>query len=284
MNGPAAWSINVNNTEDTITSVLNNAANGVTINGSGTLALYGLSTFTNKITINNPKVQFNTIGNVGAATGSSFGKPSTHANGQIQIGSGANTSTLEFTNASAAGSTDRQVQVGSSSGVGGATILNNNTDPAYSLTFTTNAFNVAVSTTSGRTLTLGGANTGNNQIQGAIINNTGGGNLSLVKSGSGTWSLLGINTFTGTVLISDGTLDFGGANGSVNANTGIVNNGILKVSRTNAPTQGNPSNIGMFNRQPIQGTGSLVEDGGSTGSLTLKQCPRHRQQRCWRCQ
>jgi hypothetical protein len=142
----AASTITVNNSLDTVNSVVNGAGNGLTIAGSGTLVLNGLNGFTGKLAIGNNvantlKVQFNTIGNVGAATGSSLGKPGTVANGLIVIGANSKTSTLEFIGASAAGSTDRQVQVGTASGVGGATILNNNADSAYSLTFTNAAFN-----------------------------------------------------------------------------------------------------------------------------------------------
>ena len=79
------------------------------------------------------------------------------------------------------------------------------------------------------------------------------------KSGAGTLQLSGVNTNTGAVTISAGTLQIGGSgklgNGSYAAN--ILNNGNLKYSSTAAQTL---SGI-------ISGNGSLTENG--PGTLTL---------------
>jgi autotransporter-associated beta strand protein len=62
-----------------------------------------------------------------------------------------------------------------------------------------------------RTLTLRGSNTGDNLIQGAIINNIGGsgGKVGLTKNDNGTWVLAGANALTPTDHHQRGTLRIG---------------------------------------------------------------------------
>ncbi|MDB6070232.1 MAG: autotransporter outer rane beta-barrel protein, partial [Verrucomicrobiales bacterium] len=76
-----------------------------------------------------------------------------------------------------------------------------------------------------RTFTLTGSNTGGNLIAGILPDATdfGGGILSLQKSGTGTWNLGGINTFTGATTVTDGRLNLtatGAVTGNVNATGG----------------------------------------------------------------
>ncbi|MEM6749064.1 MAG: autotransporter-associated beta strand repeat-containing protein, partial [Planctomycetota bacterium] len=122
-------------------------------------------------------------------------------------------------------STNRQVQIGITNGnddpgdqSAGAGALQSNGTGA--LIFTNAAFNLADDDDEGRvgarTFTLGGANTDDNEIVGAIIDNAGtqGGTsptapdntVSLVKDDAGKWILSGTNTFTGGVTVNDGTL------------------------------------------------------------------------------
>jgi autotransporter-associated beta strand protein len=81
----------------------------------------------------------------------------------------------------------------------------------------------------------------------------------LTKAGAGTLTLTGVNTFSGPLTVSGGTLDIGGAgqlnSGSHGAN--IVNNGTLSYS----------SSVNQTLSGIISGTGSLTKSGGST--LTL---------------
>lgn len=179
---PAETTITLGGTSvRTINSVIGGATDGFTVAGSGTLALNGLNTFIGPVVVgnnvNDVTVRINSIGDHGTnAPASSLGAPTTATKGLIQIGSGSQPGTLEFINASAPATTNRRIKVGSdANGSGGATILNNDPDTAHTLTFSNAAFNVAasgVASSFDRSLTLGGSNTGDNTIAGAIIDNS----------------------------------------------------------------------------------------------------------------
>ncbi|WP_156076273.1 autotransporter-associated beta strand repeat-containing protein [Erythrobacter colymbi] len=102
------------------------------------------------------------------------------------------------------------------------------------------------------TLTTGGDDT-STTFAGVI-----GGQLSLVKFGSGTFTLTGENTYSGTTTINGGTLQIGDGGTTGSLGTGNVsNNANLAFNRSDDITV---SNV-------ISGTGSLVKDGA--GILTL---------------
>ncbi len=205
----------------TINSVLAGASNGFTVVGGGTLVLNGLNTFGGPLVIGNNvdeiTVRINRIADYGiGASASSLGAPSNAAAGLIQLGNTSRSSTLEFTGAAAPSSTNRQVKIGSdTNGSGSATILNNDADSADTLTFSNAVFNVAAAGTlssSNRSITLGGTNTGDNTISGAIIDNIGGsgGKVSVTKSGTGTWVLAGANSYSNGTSLNAGVLKIGG--------------------------------------------------------------------------
>ena len=108
------------------------------------------------------------------------------------------------------------------------------------------------------TLTTGGDNT-STTFSGLVQDGTGGGALSLTKTGSGTQTLSGVNTYTGATTISAGTLEMGNAGqlGSGSYAGAIVNNGILNYNSSATQTLNGV----------ISGSGSLVLNG--TGQLNL---------------
>jgi autotransporter-associated beta strand protein len=245
-----------------------------TIAGTGTLVLTGANEFSGPLVIGNNSggltLRINSIANADG-TPSAAGAPITSTNGIIQIGVTSNSSTLELRDSTAAQSTNRRIRIGSDGGgAGGATIRNNNSNPAHTLNFTNSAFNVAATDTSSfnRTLTLRGTNTGDNLIQGAIINNIGGsgGRVALTKNDNGTWVLAGANTYSDPTTISGGTLRIGdgGTTGSLSPSSPITNNGILEFRRSNTITQGTD-----FTSGAISGTGALVQSGGGTTILNV---------------
>ena len=102
-------------------------------------------------------------------------------------------------------------------------------------------------------LTAGG-NGGSTEVAG-IISGVGG---SLVKTGAGTLTLSGGNTYTGGTTINAGVLQLGngGATGSIVGN--VLNNATLAFNR---------SNIYQFDGE-ISGTGAVQQNGAGTTILT----------------
>ena len=69
-------------------------------------------------------------------------------------------------------------------------------------------------------IALGGTNTGDNTMGGAITD-AGAGKTTLAKNDSGTWVLTGNNTYTGNTVVNDGNLIIG--NGGTTGNAGAGN-------------------------------------------------------------
>lgn len=184
---------------------------GINKQGTGTLVFNGLNTFTGSINLRQGTLQINTLRNYGAA--SSLGAPTS---GNIAIAT-TNSSTLNYTGTG--DFSNRPIQVGPTGSAGvTANVANNGSGP---LVFTATAFNTPVGITTGsapRSLALSGSfgtTTTPNEVQGVIADNTLNGatapasQVSLVKSGAGTWKLSGSNTFTGNTTISAGILLMG---------------------------------------------------------------------------
>ena len=232
---------------------------------AGNTTLSGLNTFTSVLYINTGTVNINTIADFGTASSVGAGI----AGSSMQLGNSGNSATLNYTGIG--NTSNRTFQLGSAAvGAGSGTIQNNGTG---NLTFTAASFNTQATYLSGtgvdRILTLGGANTGNNTIQGIIQDNligtaTGSAKVGLTKADAGTWVLSGNNTYTGATTINLGTLQIGsgGTTGKLSTSSVITNNGTLAFNRSNAVTQGTD-----FSVSAITGTGSLVQKGA--GTLTL---------------
>lgn len=114
-----------------------------------------------------------------------------------------------------------------------------------------------------KTLTLGGSNTADNVINGAIVQN---GSTLLTKVGSGTWVLAGTNAYTGVTTISNGTLKL-----KANAATSTVlssANGIT-FGPTSVFSGGTLEFVGQNNVNNVQALGTLtVTQGANTIKLT----------------
>ena len=232
-------------------------ATSVQKSGSGTWTLSGNNTYTGQSLLNAGVTTVSTIRNFGQSSSLGQGTSGTG----IRMGSTTTTGTLAYTGSG--NTSNRTFQVGSGNGTGGATLTNNGSG---ALVFTASAFNSAdtssVSGFSNRTLTLRGSNTGNNEIQGGIINNTNG-MVSVTKNDAGTWILSGNNTYTGATTITAGTLVLNGTNSgsAISVNSG----GTLAGSGTGGATTVNSGGkIGPGNSPGTLTVGDLTLNGGGT--------------------
>jgi fibronectin-binding autotransporter adhesin len=194
-------------------------------------------------------------GMLGLAGSNSYSGGTTIAGGTLQLQAagalplGANTGNLVFTNPAAAAVLDLD---------GNNAIVNNLTQPSLSTT------NMVINSLSGGTVTLTvGNNNATSTFGGVLANNTGtGGVLALTKTGAGTLTLMGNQTYTGATTIDGGGLQLGtgipGQDASIAASTSIVNSGTLIVSNVGPTTLA----------APITGAGNLVQNSPSTLTLS----------------
>lgn len=200
----------------------------LTKSGAGTWVVSNTNnSFTGKTTISAGTLSVGSIGDVGGGA-SALGNPSSAANGLILMGNANSTGTLLYTGAAA--ESDRTIQINSSTNTntGGATIQN---DGSGALTFDAPVFNATYTNASAvtRTLTLSGSNGGN--ISGTIQDNSATNLVAVTKSGLGTWTLSGANSYSGpTVLNGGGTLVLSGSNSSAGATTIGTGGGTLQLN------------------------------------------------------
>ena len=213
---------------------------GIAGTREGTVRLGGLNTYDGSTTIVAGTLEFSNIADGGQASG--LGQ-SGNAAGNLVIGG-----TLRYTGAN--GSTDRLFSIGSS---GAGTIDSG----SGSLAFTnTGALGFADTNITRHDLTLAG--TGNGTMSVALVNDIHNDPLHLTKTGTGTWILLGANTYSGETTVSAGTLQVGnGGTAGALGSGDVANNGSLVFHRSDDIALGSA----------ISGTGSVVKQGA--GTLTL---------------
>jgi autotransporter-associated beta strand protein len=181
---------------------------------AGTWILSGPSSYTGGVSVGAGTLSFTSVADTN--TSSALG-----AAGTIKIGSTTTSGTLNYTGTGTS-SSNRTVDLAGTTG--GATI---NANGSGTLKFTSN---FTASGAGNKTLTLGGNNTGANEISGAIVNSSGGNTTSVTKADAGNWILSGTNTYSGTTLVTAGTLV---VNGSLSNTTSTsVNNGALAGTGT----------------------------------------------------
>src|SRR5215831_1819970 len=123
-----------------------------------------------------------------------------------------------------------------------------------------------VSMQSSGTLTVGGDNT--STTFSGVYQNSGGGNPALTKTGTGTLTLPGANTYTGATMVNAGTLAVTGSIVSpVTVNSGGTLAGTGTISNTVTVNSGGTLSPGTS--PGIINTGSLTLTSGSTLTIEL---------------
>ncbi len=236
---PAAYTGVISNGTATSTSV--------TKTGTGTLILSGLNSYTGATTISAGTLSINTLQNVSGGT-SSLGAPTTTGNGTIAIDA---TGILQYTGSGH--SSNRVINVTNDGGT---------VDASGSGTFTLSGG----VTGSNDNLVLTGTGAG---IQSGVIAT---GAATVTKNGTGTWTLSGLNSYTGITTISAGTLSINtlqnvsGGTSSLGAPT-TTGNGTIAIGATGVlqyTGSGHTSNR-VIN---VTADGGTVDASGS-GTFTL---------------
>ena len=227
-----------------------NTGASITLSGANTYT--GQSSLTNNSGSGGSVVIVSSINSVSTPTqqaSSSLGVPSSVANGTIPMGLGTDAAKLTYTGPGE--TSDRVISLFGTTG--GATI---EMDGAGPLVLTAN---MTAPGAGKKTLTLQGTSTATNTISGVIPNNSGGNTTALTKAQAGTWVLNGLNTFSGPLTISGGTLTIGGS--------GYLAGGTFTNTISDTATFVFDSSAAQTLTGVISGSGSLQQNG--SGNLTL---------------
>jgi autotransporter-associated beta strand protein len=197
----------------------------LTTASSGSVILSNVAnTYTGSSTIGgNNTLSITTIKNVGDATGSSLGIPASAATGTIGI---SNSGRLLYTGTG--NTTDRVLNLTGTTANATPTIDQSGTGV---LRFDSS---LTSSGAASKNLTLQGSTAGTGEFAGVIQNNSATNTTALTKAGSGTWSLLGTNTYTGNTTVNAGVLNLAGtsanATGKIRGTATVNAGGTLRLS------------------------------------------------------
>jgi autotransporter-associated beta strand protein len=215
--------------------------------GAATVTLSGgANTYSGATTVSGGTLSVSTLSNGGTA--SDIGAASSSAANLVLNGG-----SLQYTGAGA--SIDHSFTLGAAGGT-----LDSSGTGALSLT---NTIGVALSGSGPHTLILAGNNTNQNTLALNITN--AGGATAVTKDGTGTWVLVGTNSFSGLTTINNGLLQIGAGTGSGTIGSGnILDNGTVGFdSAANLTVSGLISGSG---RLIDSGTGTLILTGNNTYS------------------
>ncbi len=235
-----------------------------TPSAGGSITLSGPNTYTGQTTIGDTGTatvsvsSINSVSSPAPQASSSLGKPSSVANGLINLGYGAFACSLIYTGPGE--TSDRIINLASTTG--GDTIEMDGTGPLI-----LNG-GIYASTNGAKTLTLQGTSTAANAINGCISNSTSA--TSVTKAQAGNWVLGGTNRFTGTLTISGGTLTIGGSGdlggGSFAGNVNISSSSAALNYSSSAGTtfSGTLQGSGAFNLSSPAGTSVTLSGTANT--------------------
>lgn len=210
--GNTALSLGNNNATDSISGIISGSGSLTKI-GTGTLTLNGNNTYTGQTTVAAGVLDVNSNASLGT------GAIAVNAAGKLEFINNANAGSAHITNAGTVSfigtptaSTTSILNNGGTLDLSGVTALN-----IGSVSDNSSSSQIILGNTS---LSLG-YNSSNDAISGTIT-----GNGSLNKIGSGTLSLYGANTYSGSTTVNSGTLVVG-ANASLGQGNITINNGAI---------------------------------------------------------
>ncbi len=232
----------------------------LTKQGTGTLTLNGTgSTFTGSTTIEGGTVAIN-----------DFRALNNAAAGNIHLGSTTTTAgTLSIigNNLTQANLTTAKV-INLRGTTASGTILANQTGTSPGVIFTSD---FTATGAGSKTLSLGGTNTADNEVRGAIVDNSPTNTTTVRKTGLGTWMLSGANTYTGATQVSAGLLKiqdtFGAASRNVIADTSSISF-VADTATQNAG--GTLQYVGAPGAASLEAVGALIP---AAGASTIKVTP-----------
>ena len=266
----ATGGINVTSSANaaTVAGVISNSSFGAgvafTKSGSGTLVLTSANSYSGRTYINGGVLSVSSLAN--GASNSGIGSSNAAPSSLIFNGG-----TLQYnSSATAAANIDRLFTVNASSAIDAS-------GPTGDTLSFTNTGSLLVTTGVNSTLTLTGANTGNNSLTPAITDSVAGAfTTSVAKTGAGTWILAGASSYSGSTAVSAGTLLVNGSlssgasvSGGILGGTGTISSAITVTSAgTLAP---GVAGIGTLatGSLAVAGTYAVTISGSSTNSDTV---------------
>ncbi len=250
--------VGVNNGSGTFSGVISNMDGDFVKMGTGTQTLNGASTFGGRTKIWNGELSIASLNSIsGGSAASHLGAPLDAARGTISLGSLTTTGKLTYTGSGE--TTDRPLDLAGTTGSG---IVN------HSGTGVLKFVGGVSSTGSGdKSLTIQGSTSGIGELAGVIADGVAG-KVSITKSGTGQWILSGANTFTGTTLLSAGSLVLGNNLALQNSPVNPTNLGTVStLTGVTTPTFG-----GLFGSSNLIVTNSILGlslNAASGGSYTF---------------
>ena len=198
--------------------------------------------------------------------------------GQITIGDGAGTTTGDFLALGANNQIADTSVISMSNGASSANVsafdlggYSETVGGVESLGTGANSF-IRNNGAANSTLTVN--NAANREFKGAIIDGTNNGKMIIVKSGAGTWTLSGTNTYTGGTTISEGAIKLGAANRLADTGAVAVSGGTFDLGTYSETVGAVTLTSGTITNGTLTGSGYAVQSGAvgavlaGSGALT----------------